>query len=237
VSYLWDFGDGTTSTDPVASHTYAQDGVYTVSLTVTDNDGLTDTAFTTTSVANVAPVVGAFAGATLLPGESYTANGTFTDPGADPWTATASYGDGSGATPVVLTDKTFALAHIYTAAGNFTVAVTVADDDTAGSATSTVSVLSRAQATRNAIALVDQLAAAGKINQNVANLLRLELQIAAAAFDANLPVVAVVALQAVIIELDVLVQIRRLSAADAAPLRALVTRIIRSANLAIAGRL
>jgi DNA/RNA endonuclease G (NUC1) len=236
VGYLWNFGDGATSTDPVASHTFTQDGVYTVSLTVTDNDGLTDTAFTTASVANVAPVVGAFAGATLLPGEPYTASGSFTDPGSDPWTATVDYGDGSGTNALPLSGQTFALSHTYTTAGVFTVTVRVSDDDVTASATQTVSVLSLAQATRNAIALVDQLAAAGKINQNVANLLRLELQIAAAAFDAGLPVVAVVVLQAVVIELDILVQIGRLSAADAAPLRALVTRIIRSANFQVVGK-
>jgi gliding motility-associated-like protein len=36
--YLWDFGDGTTSTDPlVSNHTYTTYGSYTISLTVTSN--------------------------------------------------------------------------------------------------------------------------------------------------------------------------------------------------------
>jgi carboxypeptidase T len=38
-SYDWDFGDGQISTLQNPSHTYAEDGSYTVSLTVTDNDG------------------------------------------------------------------------------------------------------------------------------------------------------------------------------------------------------
>lgn len=41
VSYFWDFGDGTTATGAVVSHSYATVGTYTVVLTVTDNDGLT----------------------------------------------------------------------------------------------------------------------------------------------------------------------------------------------------
>jgi len=35
VDYLWDFGDGTTSTDAAPTHTYAMDGIYTVTLEVT----------------------------------------------------------------------------------------------------------------------------------------------------------------------------------------------------------
>jgi subtilisin family serine protease len=42
VSWDWDFGDGATSTDQNPSHTYGADGTYPVSLTVTDDDGATD---------------------------------------------------------------------------------------------------------------------------------------------------------------------------------------------------
>ena len=42
VSYSWDFGDGTTSTSHNPTHIYAQEGSYTVTLTITDNDGLKD---------------------------------------------------------------------------------------------------------------------------------------------------------------------------------------------------
>ncbi|MFC2000653.1 PKD domain-containing protein [Chloroflexota bacterium] len=43
ASWLWDFGDGQTSTDQNPAHEYAQDGTYTVSLTVSEADGDTDT--------------------------------------------------------------------------------------------------------------------------------------------------------------------------------------------------
>ena len=42
-SYEWDFGDGSTSTDEVPTHAYKTPGSYTVSLTVTDDRGNTET--------------------------------------------------------------------------------------------------------------------------------------------------------------------------------------------------
>jgi PKD repeat protein len=48
--YKWDFGDGTTVIDMSPTHTYTQAKNYTVTLTVTDNGGKTDT---DTTYANV----------------------------------------------------------------------------------------------------------------------------------------------------------------------------------------
>jgi len=42
-TFLWSFGDGTSSTDPFPTHTYANGGPYGLCLTITDNGGCTDT--------------------------------------------------------------------------------------------------------------------------------------------------------------------------------------------------
>jgi len=43
VRYQWDFGDGNTAEGRIVTHTYPEAGTYTVRLTVTDDDGMTDT--------------------------------------------------------------------------------------------------------------------------------------------------------------------------------------------------
>ncbi|MBC9227704.1 PKD domain-containing protein, partial [Aeromicrobium sp. zg-636] len=59
-SYAWDFGDGSTGTGRTAEHTYARDGEFDVTLTVTDDRGGSDQAVrkVTIAVPNVAPVAG-----------------------------------------------------------------------------------------------------------------------------------------------------------------------------------
>lgn len=43
VSYAWDFGDGSTSTEAITPHTYAAEGVYPVTLTIVGENGCTST--------------------------------------------------------------------------------------------------------------------------------------------------------------------------------------------------
>ena len=79
---------------------------------------------------------------TIDEGSTAVNSGSFSDPGADAWTATVDYGDNTGVQTLTLNaDKTFALSHTYADSGTFTVIVTVTDDDGgsgAGSFTATV---------------------------------------------------------------------------------------------------
>ena len=51
TEWLWDFGDGTQSTEQNPSHIYSNPGVYTVTLTVVDASSATDTEVKTSLVA------------------------------------------------------------------------------------------------------------------------------------------------------------------------------------------
>jgi len=146
LSYEFDCdNDATYEVGPQAGNStscsFANDGSFTVNVRVMDGDGGADTDSTTVTVDNVAPVVSAGADNTINEGSTFTSGGSFTDPGADTWTATVDYGDGSGSQALTLAmDKTFALSHAYAQDGVFTVTVTVNDDDTSGSDTLIVTV-------------------------------------------------------------------------------------------------
>lgn len=50
AGYNWNFGDGNTATRAAVSHSYANPGTYTATLSVTDSARLTGTAMTTVTV-------------------------------------------------------------------------------------------------------------------------------------------------------------------------------------------
>ena len=227
VNYEWSFGDGATGTGADAAHTYTQDGVYAVSVSITDNEGLTDTVTTTITIANVAPIVGDFQGAPLSTGDVYTVAGSFTDPGAETWTATVNWGDGSAVSTATLSDRNFSLTHAYTTPGTFTVTVSIADDDSTTSRTQTVVVTpSVSQPLAQAKALVDQLVTAGKIGNVVAALLKAQLSVAEQQLARGNRGLAVVALRAVIVQIDTLVLLTPLTPTDATALRTAILNVI-----------
>ena len=80
VSYSWDFGDGTIGTGVIVDHVYADNGIYTVTLTVTDNDDATGSATASKNVSNRAPVASFTESATVVAqGEtiSFDASGSY----------------------------------------------------------------------------------------------------------------------------------------------------------------
>lgn len=55
ITFVWDFGDGATSTATTTSHTYTNNGTYLPTLTVTDSYGATSTMQMRIIVGNIAP--------------------------------------------------------------------------------------------------------------------------------------------------------------------------------------
>jgi DNA/RNA endonuclease G (NUC1) len=222
ASYAWDFGDGASGEGVSVTHAYGQDGSYTVRLTVTDNDGLVDSATFTVTVTNVAPVVGAVPDGTVNAGATYTVSGSFTDPGADAWTATVIWGDGSAPEVVSLSARSFTLTHIYTTAGSYPVSISIADDDTATATGHNVTVNEPAPGLAAALPLIDELVATGKISRQIGRLLKAQVIAAQVLRSRGNETGARFVIRALLFQLDLLVRYRVVSAADVAPLRALL---------------
>ncbi|MBT5873664.1 MAG: PKD domain-containing protein [Candidatus Latescibacteria bacterium] len=123
ASYLWTFGDGTSSAEASVSHVFADDGNYSVRLTVTDDSGAQGSDTIQVAIQNVAPVArthGPYAGTV---GEPIQFSGSVEDPGInDSHTFAWDFGDGtSGIGP--------GAEHTFNAAGDFNATLTVTDND------------------------------------------------------------------------------------------------------------
>jgi hypothetical protein len=158
-----DWGDGTTTAGTVSggagsftvggSHSYADEGTFTATVTLADNAPGTASA-TTTSTATVAErdaLTGSAAPistteGTAVSGAVATFSDAFTGNTASDFTASIDWGDGTSSAGLVSGSGaafTVSGSHTYTASGTFTVAVTLADDapgTASATATATASV-------------------------------------------------------------------------------------------------
>lgn len=94
LTYVWDFGDNSPVDNGAAvSHTFEDDGTFIITLTVNDEDGGSASATQAITVDNVAPSIAAIDAAIVVDEADAASNsGTFSDPGADGVTLTASPG-------------------------------------------------------------------------------------------------------------------------------------------------
>ena len=181
------------------------------------------------TIANVAPTVGSFAGATLIRGERYAASGSFSDPGADSWTATVNYGDGSGTQSLALAGTDFSLAHTYETSGTFTVTVMVQDDESGhGTRSATVVVASAEEAIGTLSDRVIAMASAGTLSRGESNALDASLRNALKSLDNDNPTPARNQLEAFVNKVDAMQRSGRLDAGSAAVLTSYAQRIVAS---------
>ena len=135
VSYKWDFGDGKTSTNQNPTHTYNQDGTYTITLVVTDNDGATDTNTTVAivEVANQPPVAdpGDTPSSQVDTGETISFDASQSiDPDGTILHYHWQMGDGT-----IYNTTSPSITHAYSNSGTYTVTLTVTDNDGATNTT------------------------------------------------------------------------------------------------------
>jgi len=133
----WDFGDSTTlvSTSGSATHAYADEGTYSVVVTVCDDDGGCDSSTLVVVVGNVAPTI---VSSTFPPsadeGESVSFEASASDPGsADTLVYSWDFGDGDVATGA-------SASHAWGDDGSFTVLLSVDDGTATTTATAVVPV-------------------------------------------------------------------------------------------------
>ncbi len=128
------------------THVYPQDGTYDVRLCITDDD---DTTCQTTqiSVVNVAPTVESVSGGSVVNGGAFDLTATFSDPGADSFTATIDWdNDGIDDELVDPASSPITSSHTYPGVGLYTVEVCVSDGIASGCATASVDVTAFNQA-------------------------------------------------------------------------------------------
>ncbi len=108
ASYAWDFGDGATGTGKTVNHSYSAVGNYTVTLTVTDDQGATGTSTSTVVVANQPPLASFTTSASFL--DLSVDGSASSDPDGTVTTYAWDFGDGA-------TGSGETASHSYSTAG------------------------------------------------------------------------------------------------------------------------
>ena len=150
LTYRWEFGDGIVSADVSPSHTYADNGTFTATLTVKDPAGAFHVATTTVVVQNAAPraQIEPLGATTIVSGETFTVRGSYADAGLldAPWNWWINWGEGSQtAGSGSQSGTSFFASRSFLAAGSYTVRMWVTDKDGAtGTANLTLQVVRKA---------------------------------------------------------------------------------------------
>jgi hypothetical protein len=144
TKWSWVFGDNINGTGKTAPHVYSKAGTYTVNLTVTDDDGATNTDTTTCVITrpNRPPTKPVIQGTKSGPKNTiYTYTAVSTDADNDTIQYTFDWGDAIVQSSGFLRNGTsFTANHSWAAAGRYSVTVTVTDNQTESSSNLIVSI-------------------------------------------------------------------------------------------------
>lgn len=144
LSYLWNFGDGSTGTGPTPGHTYTAAGNYPVTLVVSDGTLTSAPATTTVTVTNRAPVANPGGPYNGYRNQAITMNGAgSSDADGDPLSYSWDFGDGTtgtGPTP----------SHVYAASGSYTITLVVNDGFIDSTSVTTTAIVENRAPTANA---------------------------------------------------------------------------------------
>jgi PKD repeat protein len=131
LEFYWDFGDGTElnwSANHTVTHSYSDDDVYIINLSVKDIDGAVAYIERSITVQNVPPIIEVMPD--LIEYEdiqvNFTANVTDTESDLDSLWYLWEYGDGEG---TIKWSQTLETSHVYPEKGNYSAKLTARDDD------------------------------------------------------------------------------------------------------------